>query len=150
MSQEKKAAIRNSTVEFLIFTGQAEKDSIEVRVAEETVWLTQKLMGVLYDVTVPTISEHLSNLFSQNEVSKTATIRNFRIVQKEGGREISRSVEFFSLEAIIAVGFRVKNASLHLHLMRDIQNFLDVSFFLPNDRKMSHLPCFPRLFHATL
>ena len=110
MSQEKKAAIRNSTVEFLIFTGQAEKDSIEVRVAEETVWLTQKLMGVLYDVTVPTINEHLSNLFSQNEISKTATIRNFRIVQKEGGREISRSVEFFSLEAIIAVGFRVNSS----------------------------------------
>jgi hypothetical protein len=94
----------------LIFTGQAEKDSIEVRVAEEMVWLTQKLMGVLYDVTVPTINEHLSNLFSQNEISKTATIRKFRIVQKEGGREISRSVEFFNLEAIIAVGFRVNSS----------------------------------------
>ena len=69
MSQEKKAAIRNSTAEFLIFTGQAGKDSIEVRVDEDTVWLTQKLMGVLYGVTVPTINEHLNNLFSQSEIS---------------------------------------------------------------------------------
>jgi hypothetical protein len=110
MSQEKKAAIRNSTAEFLIFTGQARKDSIEVRVIENTVWLTQKLMGVLYEVTVPTINEHLNNLFSQNEISKTATIRNFRIVQKEGNREVTRNIEFFSLKAIIAVGFRVNSS----------------------------------------
>ena len=82
MSQEQKTTIRNSTAEFLIFTGQAGEDGIEVRVAEETVWLTQKLMGVLFEVSLPTINEHLSNLFSQNEISKTATIRNFRIVQK--------------------------------------------------------------------
>jgi len=110
MIQEKKAAIRNSTAEFLIFTGQAGKDSIEVRVAEDTVWLTQKLMGVLYEVTVPTINEHLNNLFRQNEISKTATIRNFRIVQNEGTRAVTRNVEFFSLEAIIAVGFRVNSS----------------------------------------
>ncbi len=110
MIQEKKAAIRNSTAEFLIFTGQAGKDSIEVRVAEDTVWLTQKLMGILYEVTVPTINEHLNNLFRQNEISKTATIRNFRIVQNEGTRAVTRNVEFFSLEAIIAVGFRVNSS----------------------------------------
>lgn len=109
MSDEKKLRIRNSTAEFLIFTGQAGENSIEVQVAEETVWLTQKLMGVLFEVSVPTINEHLSNLFSQNEISKSATIRNFRIVQKEGGREVSRNIEFYNLEAIIAVGFRVNS-----------------------------------------
>lgn len=109
MSQEKKATIRNSTAEFLIFTGQAEKDHIEVRIAEETVWLTQKLMGVLFEVSVPTINEHLSNLFSQNEISRVATIRNFRIVQKEGDREVARNIEFYNLEAIIAVGFKVNS-----------------------------------------
>lgn len=109
MIQEKKATIRNSTAEFLIFTGQAGKDGIEVRLAEETVWLTQKLMGVLFEVSLPTINEHLSNLFSQNEISKTTTIRNFRIVQKEGDRDIARNIEFYNLEAIIAVGFRVNS-----------------------------------------
>jgi len=109
MMEEKRASIRNSTAEFLIFTGQSGENSIEVRIAEESVWLTQKLMGVLFEVSIPTINEHLNNLFSQNEISKTATVRNFRIVQKEGTREVTRNIEFYNLEAIIAVGFRVNS-----------------------------------------
>jgi hypothetical protein len=109
MSNSKKATIRNSTAEFLIFSGQKGKSSIEVRIADETVWLTQKLMGVLFEVTVPTINEHLGNLYNQKEISKKATIRNFRIVQKEGFREVARNVEFYNLDAIIAVGFRVNS-----------------------------------------
>jgi len=85
----KKNTIRNSTAEFLVFSGQKGANSIEVQIAEETVWLTQKLMGVLFEVTVPTINEHLSNLYNQKEISKKTTIRNFRIVQKEGFREVA-------------------------------------------------------------
>jgi len=109
MSEEKRANIRNSTAEFLIFSGHSGENSIEVRVAEESVWLTQKLMGELFEVSVPTINEHLNNLFKQNEISKPATIRNFRIVQKEGIREVARNIEFYNLEAIIAIGFRVNS-----------------------------------------
>jgi hypothetical protein len=109
MSGEKKANIRNSTAEFLIFTRQSGENGIEVRVAEESVWLTQKLMSVLFEVSVPTINEHLNNLFGQNEISKSATIRNFRIVQKEGIREVARNIEFYNLDAIIAVGFRINS-----------------------------------------
>ncbi|HEX4839700.1 MAG TPA: RhuM family protein [Rhabdochlamydiaceae bacterium] len=109
MSKEKKANIRNSTAEFLIFTGQSGENSIEVRIAEESVWLTQKLMGVLFEVSFKTINEHLINLFDQKEISREATIRNFRIVQKEGSREVARNIEFYNLEAIIAVGFRVNS-----------------------------------------
>jgi len=107
--ENKKLQIRNSTAEFLIFTQQAGEDSIEVSVAEETVWLTQKLMAALFEVTIPTINEHLSNLYSQGEIVKGSTIRNFRIVQREGGREVARNVEFYNLNAIIAVGFRVNS-----------------------------------------
>src|ERR1700690_2620875 len=110
MRKEKKLQIRNSTAEFLIFTGQAGEDGIEVRVAEETVWLTQKLMGALFEVTVPTINEHLANLYAQGEISQEATIRNSRTVQNEGNREVSRNMEFYNLDAIIAVGFRVNSA----------------------------------------
>jgi hypothetical protein len=110
MKPEKRLQIRNSTAEFLIFTRQAGEDGIEVRVAEETVWLTQKLIGVLFDVTVPTVNEHLANLYAQGEISRAATIRNFRTVQKEGSREVSREMEFYNLDAIIAVGFRVNSA----------------------------------------
>jgi hypothetical protein len=110
MGKEKKLQIRNSTAEFLIFTRQAGEDGIEVRVAEETVWLTQKLMAALFEVTVPTINEHLANLQAQGEISPVATIRNFRTVQKEGAREVTRNVDFYNLDAIIAVGFRVNSA----------------------------------------
>lgn len=110
MSKEKKLQIRNSTAEFLIFTRQAGEDGIEVRVEAETVWLTQKLMAAMFEVTVPTISEHLANLYAQGEISAPATLRNFRTVQKEGAREVARNVDFYNLDAIIAVGFRVNSA----------------------------------------
>ncbi len=81
MKKENKLQIRNSTAEFLIFTRQAGEDGIEVRVADETVWLTQKLMGALFEVTVPTINEHLAHLYAQEEIGKDSTIRKFRTVQ---------------------------------------------------------------------
>ena len=83
MSTEKNLRIRNSTAEFLIFTRQAGEDGIEVRVEDETVWLTQKLMAVLFEVSVPTINGHLGNLYTQGEIDKISTLRNFRIVQKQ-------------------------------------------------------------------
>ena len=109
MKKPEKLQIRNSTAEFLIFTRQAGEDGIEVRVEDETVWLPQKLMAALFEVTVPTINEHLANLYSQEEISRAATIRNFRTVQKEGGREVARNVDFYNLDSIIAVGFRVNS-----------------------------------------
>ncbi len=110
MSESKKLRIRNSTAEFIVFTSQAGEDGIEVRVADETVWLTQKLMSVLFEVTVPTVNEHLAMLYAQNELTKGATIRNFRIVQKEGIREVERSIDFYNLDAIIAIGFRINSS----------------------------------------
>ncbi|NTV15065.1 MAG: virulence RhuM family protein [Desulfobulbaceae bacterium] len=104
-----KLQIRNSTAEFLIFTTQAREDSIEVRVADETVWLTQKLMAELFDVSVPTVSEHLSTIYSQGEISREATIRKFRTVQIEGNREVVRNIDFYNLDAIISVGYRVNS-----------------------------------------
>ncbi|NVN98199.1 MAG: virulence RhuM family protein [Geobacteraceae bacterium] len=108
--KDKKLQIRNSTAEFLIFTRQAGESTIEVRVEDETVWLTQKLMAVLFEVSVPTINEHLANLYAQGEIAKDSTIRNFRTVQKEGNRDVARNVDFYNLDAIIAVGFRVNSA----------------------------------------
>ena len=110
MSKEQKLQIRNSTAEFLIFTRQAGEDGIEVRVAAETVWLTQKLMAALFEVDVRTINEHLGNIFDEGEQRREATIRKFRIVRLEGAREVAREVEHYNLDAIIAVGFRVNSA----------------------------------------
>lgn len=101
--------IRNSTAEFLIFTGQAGEQSIEARYEDETVWLSQKLMAELFAVSVPTINEHLKNIYETGELQREATIRKFRIVQVEGGRNVSRQVDFYNLDAIISVGYRVNS-----------------------------------------
>jgi hypothetical protein len=80
MSDHNKKLIRNSTAEFLIFTGQTGGQSIEARYEDETLWLTQKLMAQLFDVTVPTINEHLKNILEAGKVDPAATIRKFRMV----------------------------------------------------------------------
>ena len=108
MNDDKKL-IRNSTAEFLIFTGQAGEQSIEARYEDETVWLSQKLMAALFDVDVRTVNEHLKNVYEQGEVTPEATIRKFRIVQTEGKREVARNVDFYNLDAIISVGYRVNS-----------------------------------------
>nr|MBF0223258.1 virulence RhuM family protein [Desulfobulbaceae bacterium] len=107
--KRKKKLIRNSTAEFLIFTGQSGEQSIEARYEDESIWLSQKLMASLFDIDVRTISEHLKNIYQQEEISSDATIRKFRIVQKEGKREVSREVDFYNLDAIISVGYRVNS-----------------------------------------
>lgn len=88
MDKTNTPLIRNSTAEFLIFTLQSGESAIEVRYEDETIWLSQKLMAELFDVSVPTISEHLKNIYAQDELSKEATIRKFRTVQAEGSRQV--------------------------------------------------------------
>lgn len=105
----KSLQIRNSTAEFLIFTTQAGEDSIEVRFEDESIWLSQKLMAQLFDVSVATINEHLKKIYKSSELDKDRTIRKFLIVQQEGSRQVSRNVDFYNLDAIISVGYRVNS-----------------------------------------
>ena len=101
-----KLMIRNSTAEFLIFTRQAGEDGIEVRVVDETVWLTQKLIGVLFDKGRSTITEHLKNIFETGELDEKSVCRDFRHTAEDGK---SYATRFYNLDAIIAVGFRVNS-----------------------------------------
>jgi hypothetical protein len=98
--------IRNSTAEFLIFTGQAGEQSIEARYEDETVWLTQKLMAELFAVDVRTVSEHLKNIFASGELSEAAVIRKFRNTADDGKSYLT---QFYNLDAIISVGYRVNS-----------------------------------------
>ena len=107
MSKDKKLRIRNSTAEFLIFTRQAGDEGIDVRLAEETVWLTQKLISVLFDKGRSTITEHLKNIFDSGELAEAAVCRDFRHTAEDGKDYTTR---FYNLDAIIAVGFRVNSA----------------------------------------
>ncbi|MGD9661218.1 MAG: virulence RhuM family protein [Porticoccaceae bacterium] len=98
--------IRNSTAEFLIFTGQAGEQSIEARYENETVWLTQRLMAELFTVDVRTVSEHLKNIFASGELAEDSVIRKFRITAADGK---SYATQHYNLDAIISVGYRVNS-----------------------------------------
>lgn len=95
--------------EIVLYQGEDGRSRIQVRLDGGTVWLTQRLLAELYQVSVPTINEHLGNIFDEQELDPTATIRKFRIVQLEGKREVARLVDHYNLDVILAVGYRVRS-----------------------------------------
>ncbi|MGI5066487.1 RhuM family protein [Treponema putidum] len=94
---------------FLMYTSKEENVSVNVVVKDETIWLTQKAMAELFGVGIPAISKHLKNIFDEGELDSFSTISILEIVQKEGNRNIKRDTEFFNLDAIISVGYRVNS-----------------------------------------
>ena len=103
--------IRSSAAEYLTFVSAVgdQPQSVELRYEDENLWMTQRLMAELYGVDIRTINEHIQKIYSDNELEEGATIRNFRIVQTEGIRQVSRDVKHYNLQMIIAVGFKVNN-----------------------------------------
>ena len=103
--------IRSSAAEYLTYVASVgdQQDSIEMRYEDENIWLTQRMMATLYDVGLPTINEHIKKIYADSELEETATIRNFRIVQTEGSRQVTRDTKHYSLQMIIAVGFKVNS-----------------------------------------
>lgn len=104
-----KERIRKMESNIILYTNDSGDVSIQVRYVDGTFWLTQKRMAELFDVSTSTINEHLKNIFTTGELTEEGTIRKFRIVQKEGDRQVVRSVTFYPLDAIIAVGYRVNS-----------------------------------------
>ena len=105
----KKFEIRNSPAEFLTFVAEGKEDGIQVVYQDETIWVTQQAMAELFDVKVPTINYHLSQVFKDGELQEDRTIRKIRIVQLEGTRNVEREPLFYNLDAIISVGYRVNS-----------------------------------------
>ena len=103
--------IRSSAAEYLTYVASVgdQQDSIEMCYEDENIWLTQRMMATLYDVGLPTINEHIKKIYADSELEETATIRNFRIVQTEGSRQVTRDTKHYNLQMIIAVGFKVNN-----------------------------------------
>lgn len=102
----KSLQIRNSTTEFMLFTTNASKESIEVRVEDDSVWLTQKAMAKLFGVNIRTVSEHLGNIFLSNELQEESVLRKFRITATDNKQY---NTQFYNLDAIISVGYRVNS-----------------------------------------
>ena len=108
---ERQISIRSSAAEYLTYiasTGDG-SNGVEIRYEDENIWLTQKILSALYDVDVRTINEHIKKIFADSELEAASTIRKFRIVQNEGGRSVSREVNHYGLQMIIAVGFKVNS-----------------------------------------
>lgn len=103
--------IRSSAAEYLTFvaaTGDTES-SYEMRYEDENIWLTQKMMSALYDVSVAAIFQHIKRIYDDGELTPEATIKKYLTVQTEGNRQISRNLDHYNLQVIIAVGFKVNN-----------------------------------------
>ena len=109
--KKKEMTIRSSAAEYLTYVASIgdQQDSIEMRYEDENIWLTQKMMATLYDVDVRTINEHIKKIYSDSELEEDSTIRNFRIVQTEGSRQVTRDTKHYNLQMIIAVGFKVNS-----------------------------------------
>lgn len=123
--------------EILLYATPEGKANIEVFFENETFWLSQKKLADLFNVDVRTINEHLQNIFKTNELEKDSTIRNFRIVQKEGEREVSRTVEFYNLDAIIAVGYRVNSSEatrFRIWSTKTLREYIIKGFVMDDER----------------
>ncbi len=109
--KKEEITIRSSAAEYLTYVASVgdQQDSVEMRYEDENIWLTQKMMATLYDVDVRTINDHIKKIYSDSELEEDSTIRNFRIVQTEGSRQVTRDTKHYNLQMIIAVGFKVNN-----------------------------------------
>jgi len=100
---------RDEATDFLIYTSPEGDVKIEAFLHNENIWLTQKKISELFNVGIPAVSKHLDNIYSEGELDRSSTVSKMEIVQKEGDRNIKRDVEFYNLDAIISVGYRVSS-----------------------------------------
>ena len=123
--------------EIILYTTQSGDVKVEVILQDESVWLTQKAMGELFGVVKSTISEHLSNIYESGELEKTATVRKFRTVQNESGRDVQRNIDYYNLDAIISVGYRVNSqhaTQFRIWATKTLKEFIIKGFVLDDER----------------
>jgi hypothetical protein len=123
--------------QFLVYPAENGQSKIEVHLEGETVWLTQQHMADLFQVGVPTINYHLKEIFDSGELQPEATIRKFRMVRREGLRDVARTLDFYNLDAIISVGYRVKSAiatRFRIWATRQLREYIVKGFVLDDER----------------
>jgi len=126
--------------EILLYSDDSGKEFINVVFKDETFWLTQKAMAELFDVNVPAVSKHLQNIYEENELTRDATISKMETVQQEGERQVKRMVDFYNLDAIIAVGYRVnskKATRFRQWATKTLKEYIQKGFVL-NDEMMKN------------
>lgn len=140
-SQEKKTiTIRSSAAEYLTFLASGGKSGVEAIYADESIWLTQKMMAVLYDVEPHTISEHIRKIYKDSELDERATHRNFRLVRIEGLRQVERDMLHYNLKTIIAVGYKV-NSERAVQFRKWATNIIDeftIKAYVMDDERLKN------------
>ena len=124
-------------IQFILYNLTNEDGKIQVIIKDETLWCTQKAMAQLFGVGVPAISKHLSNIYNEGELDPSATISKMETVQEEGNRNIRRTVDFYSLDAIISVGYRVnstKATNFRIWATKVLKEFIKKGFVLDDNR----------------
>ena len=127
----------NKELEFLIYNNEEENVMLNVRVENETIWLTQKAIAELFGVNVPAISKHLNNIYDDLELERGATISKMETVQKEGNREVQRTIEFYNFDAIISVGYRVnsrKATNFRIWATKVLKEYMQKGFVMDDER----------------
>jgi len=134
MSKDK---IAKQQSDFILYTSNDGDVNVEVFLKDETLWLTQKAMAGLFGVKVPAISKHLANIYETGELSEEPTISILETVQKEGAREVLRKMEFYNLDAIIAVGYRVNSyqaTQFRIWATRTLKEYIIKGFVMDDER----------------
>jgi hypothetical protein len=124
-------------LQFVLYNIDQEDIKIRVAVQDETLWATQRGIAELFGVSTATVNEHFKNIFDSGELQKEATIRNFRIVQTEGTRQVTRNVDFYNLDAIISVGYRINSqraTKFRIWATNILKEFIKKGFVLDDDR----------------
>ena len=124
---------------FLLYTAKEGAVKVEVFFRGETVWLTQKALAELFEVKVPAINKHLKNIYESGELSREATVSKMEIVRPEGAREVARDVEFYNLDAIIAVGYRVNSYQVRKGEYEVYRQRQDAEYVSDFDREIKRL-----------
>ena len=122
---------------FLIYNSEENDISVNAVIKNETIWLTQKGMAELFAVEVPAISKHLANIFAEGELQQSATVSKMEIVQQEGSRNVRRQVDFYNLDAIISVGYRVNSRrATHFRIWATnvLKEYMIKGFAIDDDR----------------
>lgn len=127
----------SNELQFVLYSIDQEDIKVKVVIKDETVWVTQRGMAELFDVNIPAISKHLSNIYEEGELIEDATVSKMEIVQMEGTRQVSRSVDFYNLDAVISVGYRVNShraTQFRIWATSILKEFIKKGFVLNDDR----------------
>lgn len=130
-------SLQDQSTEFLLYTAPNGKIKVEVLLSNETIWLTQKRMAELFGVGVPAISKHLENIFESNELQREATVSILETVRQEGQRTVRRKLEYYNLDAVISVGYRVNSAQatqFRIWATQLIKEYIIKGFALDDER----------------